>query len=689
TDTSDYTTATGSVMLAVNQATPTLNWPTPAAITYGTALTGTQLDATANVAGSFSYSPATGTALGAGQQPLSVTFTPTDTSDYTTATGSVMLAVNQVTPTLNWPTPAAITYGTALSGTQLDATATIGGSTLAGTFTYTLADGTPVSSGSVLDAGQNQVLNVAFTPTDTTDYATDTAQVEVNVDPAPLTITADDTSKVYGAALPTLTVSYSGFVNGDTAANLATTPTLSTTATVSSHVSGSPYAITAGGAVDTDYTISYVAGALRVTPARLTVEANDASKAQGAPNPTFTDTISGFVNGDKSSVVSGTASLSTTATTTSGVGSYPIIAALGTLNAADYKFIFEDGTLTVTSSTSFVAKDAVYTVGSGSVTISAAGGLLANDTGPSQLTVTAGTVVGAQGGTFVFHADGSFTYTPTTNFPGYDNAPFTVTDTSGDMATRTVTVLSQHASVVWKFYESVLNRVPDPAGLQYWTNYFNSDGDTGQMAVGFFESTELLDRTITDYYQQYLLRSPDAVGLPYWVGMWQATGGSEQIEAGFADSPEFYNSAGGTPQSWLSGLYQRILDRAPDPQGQQFWLNDYQQQAAAGVDPGTIRHEIAMGFFDSPEAFGDDATGWFREYLFRAPTDAEKAQYVNQMEGGSSDRTIEQEITDLPEYASNPATPADGSASPLADYYQKPAQSQAVVSAKDALFSSL
>ena len=91
-------------------------------------------------------------------------------------------------------------------------------------------------------------------------YATNSQTVTQTVTPAPLTITADNQTKVYGAALPTLTASYTGFVNGDTSASLTTQPTLSTTATVSSHVAGSPYAITATGAVDTNYTISYVAG---------------------------------------------------------------------------------------------------------------------------------------------------------------------------------------------------------------------------------------------------------------------------------------------------------------------------------------------------------------------------------------------------------------------------------------------
>jgi len=54
-----------------------ITWPSPADIVYGTALSGIQLNATANVAGTFSYNPAAGTVLTAGaSQTLSVTFTP-------------------------------------------------------------------------------------------------------------------------------------------------------------------------------------------------------------------------------------------------------------------------------------------------------------------------------------------------------------------------------------------------------------------------------------------------------------------------------------------------------------------------------------------------------------------------------------------------------------------------------------
>src|SRR5207302_421285 len=81
--------------LTVTQATPVIAWSNPAAITYGTALSATQLDATANVPGTFAYTPAAGIVLGAGTQTLSVTFTPTDTADYTTATQTAQLLVNK------------------------------------------------------------------------------------------------------------------------------------------------------------------------------------------------------------------------------------------------------------------------------------------------------------------------------------------------------------------------------------------------------------------------------------------------------------------------------------------------------------------------------------------------------------------------------------------------------------------
>lgn len=136
-----------SVSIVVASSTPTISWATPAAITYGTALSGVQLDATAtlngnNVPGTYTYTPAKGTVLGAGMQTLNVVFTPSNTSNYNSAMGSVTLQVNPATAKITWLKPGAIQYGTPLSGVQLDATASIPGS-----FAYSPAEGTVLPEG--------------------------------------------------------------------------------------------------------------------------------------------------------------------------------------------------------------------------------------------------------------------------------------------------------------------------------------------------------------------------------------------------------------------------------------------------------------------------------------------------------------------------------------------------------------
>ena len=203
TDATDYSTASATVPLTVNKATPTITWATPAPISYGTLLGATQLDASSTVAGSFAYTPASGTVLTVGSQTLSVTLTPTDTTDYNTANATVTLTVNKAVLSLTWATPTPITFGTALSATQLDATATV-----AGTFAYTPGLGTVLTAGS-------QTLSVTFTPTDTTDYTTTTDTVTLTVNKASPAITwATPTAIAYGTALSSTQLDASTTVAG-------------------------------------------------------------------------------------------------------------------------------------------------------------------------------------------------------------------------------------------------------------------------------------------------------------------------------------------------------------------------------------------------------------------------------------------------------------------------------------------
>jgi hypothetical protein len=86
-----------------------------------------------------------------------------------------------------------------------------------------------------------------------------------------------------------------------------------------------------------------------VSPATLTVTATSVNISYGQPIPALTYNVTGFVNGDPASVVTGSPVESTTATSTSAPGGYPITITQGTLSATNYTFKFVNGALTIGS----------------------------------------------------------------------------------------------------------------------------------------------------------------------------------------------------------------------------------------------------------------------------------------------------------------------------------------------------
>lgn len=177
-DTVNFTMATGTVTIAVAKATPAVAWPVPAAIERGATLGAGQLNAVANVPGTFEYNPGFGTLLEAGSgQLLSVTFTPDDLENYLPVTQTNELNVTiggKTLPKITWNAPLPILQGTPLGPLQLNATANA-----PGTFTYSPADDT------VLPIGNDHVLNVTFTPNNPAVYTS--ASKSVTIDVVPLT----------------------------------------------------------------------------------------------------------------------------------------------------------------------------------------------------------------------------------------------------------------------------------------------------------------------------------------------------------------------------------------------------------------------------------------------------------------------------------------------------------------------
>ena len=158
--------------------------------------------------------------------------------------------------------------------------------------------------------------------------------------PIPLLITASDTTTSYGA-VPVVTPTYTPSITGA----LATPPTCTSTVTASSGVGTKAGANTCSGASDPAYVITYTPGTAVVDPAPLTVTASSGTMTYGGTAPTITCAVTGFVDGQTESVLTGSPKGSTTATSSSPVGSYPSTCTGAA--APNYTFTVVPGTVTV------------------------------------------------------------------------------------------------------------------------------------------------------------------------------------------------------------------------------------------------------------------------------------------------------------------------------------------------------
>jgi hypothetical protein len=126
------------------------------------------------------------------------------------------------------------------------------------------------------------------------NYAIGYVDGSVTVKPAALTITAASGSTSYGTA-PTITASYSGFVNRDSSASLSTPPSCTSTATNSSPPGS--YTSSCSGAEDSNYSIGYVSGTVTIGQATPTVSVSSQSGQTTGP-VTISVSVSGATGVD-------------------------------------------------------------------------------------------------------------------------------------------------------------------------------------------------------------------------------------------------------------------------------------------------------------------------------------------------------------------------------------------------------
>jgi hypothetical protein len=283
------------------------------------------------------------------------------------------------------------------------------------------------------------------------NYAISYVNGTLSVTPANITVTANDKTKAFGAALPELTATYSGFVLSEDTNALTSLASITTTATINSDAG--VYPITASGAVGANYTFSYVPGALTITQSfSAGVIASSANPAVPGANVTFTMTVSavapgagtpsGTVDFRIDGSIAGSATLSggvaTFASSTLALGSHTVVAEYaGSLN-----FLGTTNSLSpvqVINTPPVAGNDIIKRNPATGVKVRIAT-LLTNDSDADGDTLSINVDSTSANSATITVNGGWVFYTPPSGFTNADSFTYTITDPRGGSAIGTVAV---------------------------------------------------------------------------------------------------------------------------------------------------------------------------------------------------------------------------------------------------------
>jgi hypothetical protein len=343
--------------ITVGRGTPTVTWADPADIPYGTVLGSPQLDATASVPGTFTYTPPAGTLLDVGTHTLTADFTPTDSADYTDASAAASLTVvragTELTVTAA-PDPAAYGDAVTLTADLRHAAAAPGAQPASGTVTFTVdghqvGDPVPVAGDTArsipvtgLGAGSH---TIAAAYSGDPRYAGSSDSVALDVQRAAQTVAFTSTPPAGAAYGDTYTV--------------AATATSGLPVQLSIDASSTPGACTLSGSTVTFGGVGSCVidadqpGDADYAPAPQVRQSFGIGKASPAlswpaPSPIVFGTALGTAQLDATASVAGSFAYSPAAGTVLGVGTHTLTTDFTPTDAADYNTGAASTTITVT-----------------------------------------------------------------------------------------------------------------------------------------------------------------------------------------------------------------------------------------------------------------------------------------------------------------------------------------------------
>jgi subtilase family serine protease len=204
-----------------------------------------------------------------------------------------------------------------------------------------------------------------------------------------------------------------------------------------------------------------------------------------------------------------------------------------------------------------------------------------------------------------------------------------------DLGSALVAPCSSYAgsqAFVCAVYEDLLGRSPDSDGLSYWAGALASGESLAQVAYAIATSGEYRDHLVSGWYQTFLDRAADSDGLGYWMGALGSGSTDEQAIAGILGSSEFYFDSGGTPDGFVSAVYEDLLGRSPDSGGLSYW--------AGALASGESLAQVAYAVATSGEYRADLVSGWYQTFLDRAVDSGGLWYWMGALGSGSADEQV-------------------------------------------------
>ncbi|HWB09648.1 MAG TPA: DUF4214 domain-containing protein [Pirellulales bacterium] len=207
-------------------------------------------------------------------------------------------------------------------------------------------------------------------------------------------------------------------------------------------------------------------------------------------------------------------------------------------------------------------------------------------------------------------------------------------------STTAPTASQKYVSAV---YQDVLARGPDLGGLLYWSNLLDNGDPVSSVAEAIAHSDEYYANfVIKPDYLRLLNRAADDSGVQYWTKQMDNGLTDQELEAGFVASDEFFNNAGGRNVPWIDSIYQLLLGRPADSDGEQYW--DGQLQA------GQTREQVALRIAESAENNTQLINADYQHYLNRPADAGGLAYWLSQFAAGQTNEDVIAGFTGSDEY---------------------------------------